>query len=161
MRNLKVFKVQKANSLIEWYKIKNPLIICINFLIIYLCRILPSLALKRFLLRLIGVKVGKNVSIGLMAMFDIFLPELITIGDNTVIGYNATIICHEFLIKEYRVGKVRIGKNTMIGTNATILPGVAIGDNAVVSACSLVNKDVLPATFVGGVPAKEIKKVNK
>ncbi len=161
MRNLRTFRIQKGNSLTEWYKIKNPFIVCINFLIVYLCRILPSLSLKRFLLRAIGVKIGKNVSIGLMAMFDIFWPELITIGDNAVIGYNITIICHEFLIKEYRVGEVKIGKNVMVGTNATILPGINIGDNATISACSLVNKDVPANSFVGGVPAKQIIKVSK
>lgn len=161
MRNLKVFKVKKANSLAEWYKIKNPFVVCINFLIIYLCRIMPSLALKRFLLKIIGMKIGKNVSVGLMVMFDIFWPELISIGNNTVIGYNATILCHEFLIKEYRIGEIKIGKNVMIGANSTILPGVKIGDGAIISACSLVNKDVPAGALYGGIPATELRKVQK
>ena len=159
MRNLNVFKTKSPNSLTEWFKIKNPIIVGINFSVIYLCRILPSLALKRFLLRTIGMKIGKGVSIGLMAMFDIFWPELITIGDNTVIGYNATILCHEFLVKEYRTGKIIIGKNVMIGANSTILPGVKIGDNTTISACSLVNKDVPGGAMYGGIPITELRKV--
>jgi acetyltransferase-like isoleucine patch superfamily enzyme len=140
----------------HWYKIKNPLRVALNFLIIYFCRFLPSLCLKNVLYRLIGIKIGKNTCVGLMAMFDVFFPELIEIGDNTIIGYNATILTHEFLIGEWRTGKVIIGKNVMIGANSTILPGVKIGDGAVISACSLVNKDVKEMAFLGGVPVKEI-----
>lgn len=144
--------------MLSWHMAKNPLIVSLNFTAISLSKILPSLALKRFLLRLTGMKIGKDVSIGLGAMFDIFFPELITLGDNCIIGYNATILAHEFLIKEYRTGAVVIGKNALIGANSTILAGVSIGDNAVVSACSLINRDVKSNTFVGGVPAREIRK---
>jgi len=63
---------------------------------------------------------------------DVFFPELIEIGDNSIIGFNSTILCHEFLVDEYRLGRVRIGKNVTIGANTTILPGVVIAD------CSMV-----------------------
>ncbi len=156
MRRLSVHKVQGRNSMRSWYKIKNPLRVSLNFIVIYLCRFLPSLSLKNFLYRSIGMKVGKDVSVGLMVMFDIFFPELIEIGENSVIGYNATILAHEYLVEEWRSGKVKIGKNVMIGANSTVLAGVEIGDRAVVSAASLVNRDVASGAFVGGVPAREI-----
>jgi acetyltransferase-like isoleucine patch superfamily enzyme len=79
----------------------------------------------------------------------------VTIGENSVIGYRAVILAHEFLIKEYRVGEVVIGKDVVIGANCTILPGVRIEDGSVVSACSFVNSDV--KGFVGGVPARAIR----
>lgn len=156
MRNLSIHRTTTPNSLSRWYEIKNPLRVIFNFLIIYLCKYCPSLALKRTLLRLTGMKIGRNTNIALCVTFDVFFPELIEVGENCVIGYNATVLAHEFLIKEYRTGRVKIGNNVLIGANTTILAGVAIGDNATISAMSLVNRDVEENSFVGGVPIKEI-----
>ena len=107
---------------------------------------------------MVGVRIGKDVSVGLGVVLDIFFPEMIEIEENTVIGYDTLILAHEFLIKEWRKGKVRIGKDVMIGARSLILPGVKIGDGAKVAAYSLVNRDVKPGEFVGGVPIKSIKK---
>ena len=80
------------------------------------------------------------------------------VGRNTVIGYNTTILAHEYLIKEYRLGEVKIGSEVMIGANSTILPGMTIGDGAIVSAGTLVHKDVPAGAFVGGNPMRVIKE---
>ena len=161
MRNLQVHKTTTPNSLSKWYEIKSPLRVFFNFIIIHSCRYCPSLALKRALLRLTGMKVGRNTCIGLSVTFDIFFPELIEIGENCVIGYNATVLAHEFLIKEYRTGRVKIGNNVMVGANTTILAGVTIGDNATISAMSLVNRDVEKNSFVGGVPSRILKNTSE
>ena len=55
-------------------------------------------------------------------------------------------------------GDTIIGSDAWIGMNAMIMPGVKIGEGAIVAAGSVVVKDVLPYTIVGGNPAKEIKK---
>ena len=89
-------------------------------------------------------------------MLDVMFPEKIKVGNNTVIGYNTTILAHEYLIKEYRLGEVRIGSGVMIGANSTVLPGVIIGDDAIVSAGTLVHKDVPAGAFVGGNPMRVI-----
>ena len=91
-----------------------------------------------------------------MAMPDVMFPERIKVGDNSIIGYNTTILAHEYLIDEYRIGDVVIGENVLIGANTTILPGVEIGDGAIVSAATLVNKDIPPGVFAGGNPVKII-----
>lgn len=161
MRRITIHQVPgPKNSLYYWTSYVNPLRICFNFIIIYLCRFIPFLGLKNSLYRVVGIKIDKDVSVGLMAMFDIFFPQLITVGDNSIIGYNTTVLAHEFLITEWTTGEVIIGRDVIIGANTTILAGVAIGDAAVVSAHSLVNHDVIPRTFVGGVPAQVIIKAN-
>jgi len=130
-----------------------------NVAVITVGRYLPVLELKNAVYRrALGMRIGRGASLGFMVMVDIFLPHLITIGENSLIGYNTTILCHEFLVGEYRVGPVVIGKNVMIGANCTILPGVTVGDGAVVAAHSLVNRDVPPGAFVGGVPARPLRR---
>ena len=54
-------------------------------------------------------------------------------------------------------GNCKIGKFTFIGTNCTILPNIQIGSNVVIAAGSVVTKDVLANSIIGGVPAKLIK----
>jgi acetyltransferase-like isoleucine patch superfamily enzyme len=130
--------------------------VAFNFVVVYTCRFLPFLSWKLTLLRLIGVKIGDRSSPGLGAIFDIFYPQLITVGSNTIIGFNTVILAHEFLREELRTGPVVIGKDVVVGANCTILPGVVIGDGAVVSAHSLVNADVQPGDRVGGVPARPL-----
>lgn len=104
------------------------------------------------------MKVGRHTAFALMVMVDVFFPERISIGDNSIIGYNSTLLTHEYLIKEYRLGDIRIGSGVMIGANVTILPGITIGDGAVVAAGSVVHKDVAAGTFVGGNPMKVIER---
>lgn len=55
-------------------------------------------------------------------------------------------------------GPVIIGNNVWIGDKATILPGVKIGDNAIIAANSVVTKDIPPFSIAGGIPAKIIKQ---
>lgn len=60
-----------------------------------------------------------------------------------------------------RRAPITIRSLAFIGSRATILPGVTIGEGAVVAACACVTKDVEPYTLVGGVPAREIRKRNR
>ncbi len=160
MRKLSFFPTKK-NSLYYWASFKNPLIIVRNFIVIELCKYAPSMALRRDLLRLIGMKIGNDTSIALGVQFDIFFPEKTEIGENTIIGYNATILCHEFLVAGLRTGNVKIGSDVLVGANSTVLAGVEIGNGAIISAMSLVNADVKAGEFVGGVPARRLKKNSK
>nr|WP_208404664.1 acyltransferase [Bacillus velezensis] len=128
-----------------------------NFIIIQIARYTPFLSVKNWLYRtFLKMNVGKQTSFALMVMPDIMFPEKITVGKNSIIGYNTTILAHEYLIHEYRTGDVTIGDEVMIGANTTILPGVTIGSGAVVSAGTLVHKDVPAGAFVGGNPMQVI-----
>ena len=107
------------------------------------------------------MEIGEKTAIALMVMMDTMFPERIHIGDNSIVGYNTTILAHEYLLDEYRLGDVHIGSNVMIGANSLILPGVTIGNNAIVGAGSVVTKDVPDYAFVAGNPAKLIRMIKE
>ncbi|MEE9323391.1 MAG: acyltransferase [Candidatus Aenigmarchaeota archaeon] len=148
---------EEGKSYRKWKKVRHPIRVFRNYIIITLGKILPDIEFKNRLYRRIGIRIGKNVHI-YGTNLDIFFPELLEIGNNCTLGAYSTILTHEFFNGEYRMGKVRVGNNVLLGTMCLVLPGVEIGDNATVAAYSLVNKDVPPGAFVGGVPAKEIKR---
>lgn len=159
MRRTTRYPVSGANSLWHVYKTVPFWKVIRNFVVIQLARYTPFLGMKNWLYRtFLKMKVGEQTSFALMVMLDVMFPEQISVGKNTVIGYNTTILAHEYLIKEYRLGEVKIGSEVMIGANSTILPGVEIGDGAIVSAGTLVHKDVPAGTFVGGNPMRIIYK---
>ncbi|WP_051250488.1 acyltransferase [Paenibacillus harenae] len=159
MRKVERYPVEGPNALWQVYSTVSRVKAVRNFVFIQLTRYCPSLPLKNWIYRrILGMKVGKHTAFALMVMVDVFFPERITVGNNSIIGYNTTILTHEYLIKEYRLGDVKIGSNVMIGANSTILPGVSIGDHAVVAAGSLVHKDVPAYAFVGGNPMKELRR---
>lgn len=87
--------------------------------------------------RMMGAKLGRNVQINSKNVAD---HSLLEIGDNSVIGGNATVIGHSFESKGLRLAPVKIGKNAIIGLNAVIMPGVTIGDGVVVAAGAIVPK---------------------
>ncbi|MCT2537306.1 acetyltransferase [Aquibacillus koreensis] len=157
MRNTERYRVSGANSLWHVYKTVPFWKVVKNFVIIQLARYTPFIGVKNWLYRtFLRMDVGNQTAFALMVMLDIMFPERISVGKNTVIGYNTTILAHEYLIKEYRLGDVKIGSEVMIGANSTILPGITIGDGAIVSAGTVVHKDVSPGTFVGGNPMRVI-----
>ena len=146
------------NSLWSWPEAKHPLRVAFNYVCIVLARHAPSLRLKNWLLGLIGVTVGAGVAWGLESTPDVFWPELIAVGDDAIVGYDATLLCHEFLQSEYRTGEVRIGERAMIGAGAVVLPGVEVGPDAQGAANSLVAEDVPPGETWAGVPAEPIDR---
>lgn len=110
-----------------------------------------------------NITIGKNVFINSGCHFQD--QGGIEIGDGTLIGHNVVLatINHDLYPQNNRknhYSPIKIGSNVWIGSNATVLPGVTIGEWAVVAAGAVVTKDVPPFTVVGGVPAKVIKAIN-
>ena len=110
---------------------------------------------------------GKNITVG----EGVFINACchfqdhggVIIGDGCQIGHNVVFatLNHGLPPEERQTtypAPIVLGRNVWVGSNATILPGMTIGDNAVVGAGAVVTKDVPPYTIVGGVPAKEIRK---
>ncbi|MDO5536764.1 MAG: DapH/DapD/GlmU-related protein [Desulfovibrionaceae bacterium] len=89
----------------------------------------------------------------------------IYIGDNVLIGHRvvlATINHGLFPARrcENHPAPIHIENNVWIGAGAIVLPGVTIGENAIVAAGAVVAKDAAPGTLVAGVPARQIRKVD-
>lgn len=159
MRRTVRYPVNGSNSLWQMYQTVSFWKVMRNFAVIQISRYTPFLPAKNWLYRtFLGITVGEKTAFGLMVMLDTMFPERISVGSNTIIGYNTTILAHEYLIEEYRLGDVVIGDNVMIGANSTILPGVIIGDGAVVGACSLVNRDIPAGAFAAGNPVRIIQE---
>lgn len=108
------------------------------------------------------IQIGKNVFINHACSF--LDMGGITIEDEVLIGPKVNLITENHPLdpadrRALICKPILIKRNTWIGAGATILPGVTIGENAVVAAGAVVSKDVPANTVVGGVPAKLIKAI--
>jgi acetyltransferase-like isoleucine patch superfamily enzyme len=139
--------------------------------------------LKRLLIRLAGVKAGRNVRV--VSSVKIITP-FVEIGENSFIGHECLLIAahgskirigknvdfgprclivtgtHEIGLAGHRAGAglardIVIGDGVWVGAGTTILAGVAIGAGSILAAGSIVAKDVEPNVLAGGNPAKVIR----
>lgn len=107
-----------------------------------------------------NVKIGKHV--GIMANCLFMSAGGITIEDDVLVAANSQLISNNHDPKDHAIltcKPVVLKRNCWIGAGATILPGVTVGENAIVGAGAVVTKDVEPNTVVGGIPAKLIKRL--
>ena len=107
-----------------------------------------------------NIHLGKNVFINSSCHFQD--QGGIYIGNNVLIGHQVTLATLNHMQSPKDRGSmipkaIHIGNDVWIGSSSTILPGVTIGDGAIVAAGAVVSKDVESNTIVGGVPAKFIK----
>ena len=113
---------------------------------------------------------GKNINVG----ENVFINSNCTmqdqggifIGDNVLIGHNACLLTlnhNEDPQKRANLlpSPIKIGNGAWLGSNVTVLPGVTIGDGAIIAAGAVVTKDVEANTIVAGIPAKVVRKVNE
>jgi maltose O-acetyltransferase len=94
--------------------------------------------------------------------------QRIEIGNNVTIGQMVTILDHDhhytfegenLKLSGYDTAPVKIGSNVWIADKVTILKGVIIGNNVVIAANALINKDIPDNSVVGGVPGKILKSL--
>ena len=111
-----------------------------------------------------NISIGKNVFVNHACTF--MDRGCITIEDNVLIGPKVNLITtnHPINPADRRATisqPIVIKKGAWIGIGATILPGVTVGENAIVAAGAVVSKDVPDNSIVGGVPAKFLKSISK
>ena len=150
---LRIVALQKGeNPALSWHRYRNPVRQGFNYAVVLLCNVLPPGLLKNFLYRLIGVSIGKNVSIANDAILDPIYPELIVLEDDAILGWGTKIFTHEFTHDTARFGSVIVRQGALIGEFSVVRPGVVIGRKSLVAAMSFVNKDVPDGFVEGGVP---------
>ena len=93
---------------------------------------------------------GRNTDIGAFTVIE--AKYGVEIQDNVQIGSHCSI--YSWSTIDEKEGKVTIKRNARIGTHSVIMPGVTIGENALVAAFSFVNKDVPDNAFVAGIPIR-------
>ncbi|MDR7233140.1 DapH/DapD/GlmU-related protein [Agrococcus sp. BE272] len=109
-----------------------------------------------------NIRIGRRVFINAGCRFQD--QGGIEIGDDCLIGHNVVIATLDHDLDPARradmhPARVVVGRNVWIGANATLLPGVTIGDDAVVGAAAVVTKDVPPRTVVVGSPARVVRSL--
>jgi acetyltransferase-like isoleucine patch superfamily enzyme len=103
-----------------------------------------------------GLDLGFETDIGAFSYINALYD--VVIEDNVQIGSHCSIYSVSTIDNSY--GKVTLKDNCRIGSHSTILPGVSIGENSIIGAHSLVNKDIPDNVVAFGVPAEIVRKLN-
>ena len=123
---------------------------------------------RSYLQRARGVKIGKDVFLGSLVVLDDTYPEYITVEDHVQVSAGAKIVTHDSSFHNafggrlpIYIGPVVIKQYAYIGSGALILPGVTIGEKAIVGAGAVVTSDVPARAVVVGVPARVIGTIDE
>lgn len=126
--------------------------------------------LRPIFLKWLGCKVGKDVYVGDFVRVDLSHADMITIEDHVHIADGSRLLCHQRNLSNYCVGDdyaklgyhikpIILRKGCLIGMETFVMPGVTVGEGAIVGAGSLVTKDVPAWTIAAGRPAKVLKVI--
>lgn len=154
------YKNNKKNATMDFFVWSN-LFSLLRYILFLIVRPLPIPPFYRWVYRLCGTKIGREVFFASDVLIDPFYPSLISIGDNCILGWGCRILAHEGYLRHFRLGRVKIGNNVVVGSFSTIRAGVTIGDNVIIAIGAVVDKDVPSNRVVGGIPEHEIKHITK
>lgn len=126
--------------------------------------------IRPWVLKRVGCHVGKGVFVGDNVRIDTGHSDLIYIDDYAHITGGCRLLCHQRDLDDYfvgdnastlkyRKGEIHIGKGVMLGMETMVMPGVSIGEGAIIGAGSLVTKDIPAWTIALGRPAKVVKRI--
>ena len=128
--------------------------------------------IRPILMRKMGCKVGKECFIGDYVRIDLGHADMITLEDHVSIAAGVRLLCHQRDFSNYKVGDdymdlgyivkpIVLKKGCLVGMESFVMPGVTIGEGAVVGAGSLVTKDVPAWSVATGRPAKVVKEFTR
>lgn len=125
---------------------------------------------RPWVLKRVGCHVGKGCFIGDNVRIDTGHSDMITLEDSVSVAGGTRLLCHQRDFTDYYVGSdyMKLGynikpivlkKGCLIGMESFVMPGVTVGEGAIVGAGSLVTKDVPAWTIATGRPAKVVKEI--
>ena len=122
----------------------------------------PFNCIRILLYRICGFKIGKHVFIGMHSYLDDMCYDLLTIGNSVIISYGVYFACHGRNQGHY---PIKIEDRVYIGMRANVISknvdgsenGVTIGEDAVIGACSLVNRNIPNGATAVGVPCRIVQ----
>lgn len=126
--------------------------------------------IRPILMRQMGCKVGKECFIGDYIRVDCGHADMITLEDHVSIASGSRLLCHQRDFSNYCVGDdymdlgyvvkpIILKKGCLIGMESFVMPGVTVGEGAIIGAGSLVTKDIPAWTIAAGRPAKVLKEI--
>ena len=125
----------------------------------------PWGGVRKWLQRMRGVKIGKNVHWGTHIIVDYPYPYFVVVEDGASISGSDYFLAHckpmkyhENFVESY-VAPIIVHKNAWVALNVTLMPGVEVGEGSIVAAGSVVSKDVPPFTVAQGNPAKVVTDI--
>lgn len=131
-----------------------------------------SMKLRPWLWKKTGVNVQGDIKIGYDVYYDVGHANLITIEEGVWIASQCLLLCHKRITTDYCIGddynklpyqkgEIILKKGCCIGMGSKILPGVTIGEGAIIGVGSVVTKDIPAWTIAVGNPAKVVRKLEK
>lgn len=131
-----------------------------------------NMKLRPWIWKLTGVNAQGDFRVGYDVYYDVGNANLITIEDGVWIASRCLILCHKRILKDYYYGDdynklpfqqkpVILKKGCCIGMSSIIMPGVTVGEGAIVGAGSVVTKDIPPYTIATGSPAVVVKELKQ
>ncbi len=152
-----------------WVNTRNAFLVKYGMNSALLAPISPR-KLRPAILRIVGCKIGKNVFIGSNVSVDVGHADMIEMEDHVHIAAHSILLCHQRDLKNYfvgddyaklgyKIGKIHLKRGCLLGTHSMVMPGVTVGEGAIVGAFSLVTKDIPDWTIAVGRPAKVIKEI--
>lgn len=126
--------------------------------------------IRPWVLKKIGCHVGRDIYVGDNVRIDAGHADLIYIDDHAHIAGGTRLLCHQRDLSNYCVGDdyaklgyklkpIHLCKGSLVGMESLVMPGVTIGEGAIVGAGSLVTKDIPAWTIAIGRPAKVVKEI--
>jgi acetyltransferase-like isoleucine patch superfamily enzyme len=161
LRNVKVSSRNRGMSIPGFLFMKMK-----NYILEILAYACPVNSLRVLFHKWRGVKIGKNVFIGMRCVLDHAYPDYIILEDNSALAGNVYIVAHSKPPIQFRkklpsyVDTVRIKKDAWIGLNVTVLPGVIVGEGSIVTSGSVVSQKIPKGVMVRGNPAALVTKLD-